>query len=58
MTDKKLKSNERIKEFKNLRIMNDKNKNRPGYKKTKIGWIPEDWDVRKEMDGYLKELGL
>jgi type I restriction enzyme S subunit len=22
-----------------------KNKNRPGYKKTKAGWIPEDWDA-------------
>lgn len=22
-----------------------KNKNRPGYKKTKVGWIPKDWDV-------------
>jgi len=21
-----------------------KNENRPGYKKTKVGWIPEDWD--------------
>ena len=21
-----------------------KNANRPGYKKTKVGWIPEDWD--------------
>jgi len=24
--------------------MNLKNKNRPGYKKTKVGWIPEDWE--------------
>ncbi|MCK4356751.1 restriction endonuclease subunit S [Candidatus Bipolaricaulota bacterium] len=22
-----------------------KNENRPGYKKTRIGWIPNDWDV-------------
>ena len=22
-----------------------KNKNRPGYRKTKVGWIPEDWNV-------------
>jgi len=22
-----------------------KNENRPGYKKTKVGWIPEGWDV-------------
>lgn len=25
----------------------DRNKNRPGYKKTKVGWIPEGWDCRK-----------
>lgn len=25
--------------------MMQKNKNRPGYKKTKVGWIPEDWDA-------------
>lgn len=24
--------------------MIDRNKNRPGYKKTKVGWIPEEWD--------------
>ena len=24
-----------------------KNKNRSGYKKTKVGWIPEDWDAPK-----------
>lgn len=23
------------------------NENRPGYKETKIGWIPEDWEVTK-----------
>ena len=23
--------------------MTDRNANRPGYKKTKVGWIPEDW---------------
>ncbi len=23
----------------------DRNKNRPGYKKTKVGWIPKDWEV-------------
>ncbi|MFC1595823.1 restriction endonuclease subunit S, partial [Candidatus Margulisiibacteriota bacterium] len=21
------------------------NEHRPGYKKTKLGWIPEDWDI-------------
>ena len=25
--------------------MKDRNKNRPGYKKTKVGWIPEEWDA-------------
>jgi type I restriction enzyme S subunit len=25
--------------------MTDRNANRPGYKKTKVGWIPEDWGV-------------
>ena len=24
--------------------MSERNKNRPGYKKTKVGWIPEAWD--------------
>jgi len=23
--------------------MKDKNENRKGYKKTKVGWIPEEW---------------
>lgn len=27
--------------------MTDKNANKIGYKKTKLGWIPEDWDVMK-----------
>lgn len=25
--------------------MTDLNANRPGYKKTKVGWIPEEWEV-------------
>jgi type I restriction enzyme S subunit len=25
--------------------MTDRNANRPGYKKTKLGWIPEEWEV-------------
>jgi len=25
-------------------LMDGKNKNRSGYKKTKVGWIPEDWE--------------
>jgi len=27
--------------------MIDRNQNRPGYKKTKVGWIPEDWDTKQ-----------
>lgn len=27
--------------------MNIRNENRPGYKKTKVGWIPEEWEVKK-----------
>ena len=30
--------------------MNDKNKNRPGYKKTSIGWIPEEWEEKRLRD--------
>jgi type I restriction enzyme, S subunit len=26
--------------------MKDKNGNRAGYKNTKVGWLPEDWEVR------------
>lgn len=26
------------------------NENRKGYKKTKVGWIPKDWDVKKLRD--------
>jgi len=26
--------------------MSDRNENRPGYKKTKIGWIPEEWEFK------------
>jgi len=40
--------------------MKDRNENRPGYKKTKIGWIPEDWEVVKlENTGtFSKGAGL
>jgi type I restriction enzyme S subunit len=27
--------------------MTDRNANRPGYKQTKVGWIPEEWDARR-----------
>ncbi len=26
-------------------IMSDPNENKPGYKKTKLGWIPHDWEI-------------
>ncbi|MFH2000412.1 MAG: restriction endonuclease subunit S [Planctomycetota bacterium] len=29
-----------------------KNENRPGYKKTKVGWIPEDWECRLYGDSF------
>ena len=25
--------------------MTDRNENRPGYKKTKVGWIPDEWEI-------------
>jgi len=27
--------------------MTDRNANRPGYQKTKVGWIPEEWELRQ-----------
>ncbi|MBW1958766.1 MAG: hypothetical protein JRF31_13360 [Deltaproteobacteria bacterium] len=30
--------------------MKDRNENRPGYKKTKVGWIPEEWSLAKLID--------
>jgi type I restriction enzyme S subunit len=27
--------------------MSKLNENRPGYKKTKVGWIPEEWETRR-----------
>ena len=27
--------------------MTKRNQNRPGYKETKMGWIPEDWEIQK-----------
>jgi len=31
-------------------FMTDLNTNRPGYKKTWVGWIPEEWDVKRFRD--------
>ena len=28
----------------------EKNENKKGYKKTKLGWIPEDWEIYKIGD--------
>lgn len=35
--------------------MNDPNENRPGYKKTQVGWIPSNWRLTKigEVRSYL-----
>lgn len=30
--------------------MKDRNKNRPGYKKTKVGWIPLEWELKRLGD--------
>ncbi|MFW5720764.1 MAG: restriction endonuclease subunit S [Bacteroidota bacterium] len=30
-----------------IQKMSDSNANKPGYKKTKLGWMPEDWDIYK-----------
>ncbi len=34
--------------------MTDKNANKIGYKKTKLGWLPEDWDVVKFSSIFKK----
>lgn len=30
--------------------MNKQNENKPGYKKTKVGWIPEEWEYKKIVE--------
>jgi len=37
--------------------MSDRNENRPGYKKTKVGWIPDDWKVLPAGDVFDIQLG-
>ncbi len=38
--------------------MSKRNENRPGYKKTKVGWIPDDWEtVRLDSIIAKKKLG-
>lgn len=38
--------------------MSDPNANKPGYKNTKLGWIPEDWDVYKLSDLFTFRNGI
>lgn len=52
--------------------MNKRNQNRPGYKETKVGWIPEDWNAKKigsildrmvdpvkvELEATYQEIGI
>ncbi|MFO7535924.1 MAG: restriction endonuclease subunit S [Kiritimatiellia bacterium] len=37
--------------------MTDRNANRPGYKKTKVGWIPEEWECVPLGEVYDVQLG-
>lgn len=37
--------------------MKDPNENRKGYKKTKVGWIPDDWSCEQFSDGF-RRVGL
>ena len=37
--------------------MSERNENRPGYKKTKVGWIPEEWDI-VSLDEIVQEKRL
>ena len=37
--------------------MQDRNANRPGYKMTKTGWIPNDWDVLRVKDAGAVQAG-
>lgn len=40
--------------------MSKRNENRPGYKETKVGWIPEDWEVVRleEIGSFAKGSGI
>jgi len=37
--------------------VSERNENRPGYKKTKVGWIPEEWDVFQAGEVFSIQLG-
>ena len=38
--------------------MSERNKNRPGYKKTKVGWIPTHWECTPLADLASVQTGL
>jgi type I restriction enzyme, S subunit len=38
--------------------LKDRNENRPGYKKTKVGWIPEEWECFPLADIAYVQTGL
>jgi len=39
--------------------LSKRNENRPGYKETRVGWIPEDWEVKWLKDiATINELSL
>ena len=37
--------------------MTDRNENKPGYKKTKVGWIPTEWEILPAGDVFDIQLG-
>lgn len=37
--------------------MSKRNENRPGYKKTKVGWIPDEWEVLLAGEVFDIQLG-
>jgi type I restriction enzyme S subunit len=38
--------------------MSKRNENRPGYKKTKVGWIPDQWHCVFLSDVAMVQTGL
>ena len=37
--------------------MSKRNENRPGYKKTKVGWIPDEWKILPAGEVFDIQLG-
>ena len=37
--------------------MTDRNENRPGYKKTIVGWIPKKWEISPAGEVFDIQLG-